>query len=336
MISSQNKVFDFIKEKDNTRLLDLPKDDLQLFLILIDDYKLSLRKKLGIEEKVTFGMEIEIDNVNIDKILELYDNLPNEDWKIEEDDSVPNGKEIKTPPLKDKEETWIDLNNVCKRVSELGEITNRCGGHIHIGTHILDDNIEAWKNLLLLWSAYENIIFRFGYGEYLSARLNIDANACPVAKKLERQYYEILEYNFDIPTELMILKFERTVALNFMNVAYKDYSKYEKENTIEIRNSNATDKAVIWQNYTNFYVKLFQYCNRKDFDFETVYKRLKKNKELDINFDFYKYIYLEQAFELADLIFDNNLDKVYFLRQYLKSLEISNSYKQEKAKVFIK
>ena len=31
--------------------------------------------------------------------------------------------------------------------------------------------------------------------------------------------------------------------------------------------------------------------------------------------------YLEQAVELADLIFDNNLDKVYFLRQYIKSFE---------------
>ena len=33
-------------------------------------------------------------------------------------------------------------------------------------------------------------------------------------------------------------------------------------------------------------------------------------------------IYLEQALELCDMIFTNNFDKVYFLRQYLKSFEV--------------
>ena len=36
-----------------------------------------------------------------------------------------------------------------------------------------------------------------------------------------------------------------------------------------------------------------------------------------------------------DLAFDNNLDKIYFLRQYLKSFEIGNK-KFEKAKTFVK
>ena len=43
-------------------------------------------------------------------------------------------------------------------------------------------------------------------------------------------------------------------------------------------------------------------------------------------------IYLNDALEFADLIFDNNLDKVYFLRQYLKSFEVSKEY--EMAKTF--
>ena len=41
--------------------------------------------------------------------------------------------------------------------------------------------------------------------------------------------------------------------------------------------------------------------------------------------------------ELADMIFYNNLDKIYFLRQYLKSFEINNNeINLEKAKLFIK
>ena len=41
------------------------------------------------------------------------------------------------------------------------------------------------------------------------------------------------------------------------------------------------------------------------------------------------------AFELADLIFTSDTDKLYFLRQYLKSFEISDDNKvYKKAKPF--
>ena len=36
----------------------------------------------------------------------------------------------------------------------------------------------------------------------------------------------------------------------------------------------------------------------------------------------YDEIYLEQALELCDMLFTNNLDKVYFLKQYLKSFQV--------------
>lgn len=49
----------------------------------------------------------------------------------------------------------------------------------------------------------------------------------------------------------------------------------------------------------------------------------------------YNKIYLEQALEFADLIFNNNIDKIYFLRQYLKSFE-SSEIPLKKAKKFIK
>lgn len=37
-------------------------------------------------------------------------------------------------------------------------------------------------------------------------------------------------------------------------------------------------------------------------------------------------IYLYEALELSDLIFNNNFDKIYFLRQYLKSFETNRKY----------
>ena len=34
----------------------------------------------------------------------------------------------------------------------------------------------------------------------------------------------------------------------------------------------------------------------------------------------YSFLYLEQAIEFVDMIFDNNLDKIYFLKQYIKDI----------------
>ena len=52
---------------------------------------------------------------------------------------------------------------------------------------------------------------------------------------------------------------------------------------------------------------------------------------------------MDQALELCDMIFTNNLDKVYFLRQYLKSFQVCREkdiYAQEpiytKARKFTK
>ena len=46
---------------------------------------------------------------------------------------------------------------------------------------------------------------------------------------------------------------------------------------------------------------------------------------------------LQNVLEFVDLVFDNNLDKIYFLRQYLKDFQ--NGYKINsavKAKSFVK
>ena len=58
-----------------------------------------------------------------------------------------------------------------------------------------------------------------------------------------------------------------------------------------------------------------------DFDDDILDRRKIEVASIFSSIDAYSDIYLEQAVELADLIFDNNLDKVYFLRQYIKSFE---------------
>ena len=59
------------------------------------------------------------------------------------------------------------LKNICQIIKKMGSIDSNCGGHIHVGAHILNNNASSLLNFVKLWSAYENIFYRFLYGEYL-------------------------------------------------------------------------------------------------------------------------------------------------------------------------
>ena len=47
----------------------------------------------------------------------------------------------------------------------------------------------------------------------------------------------------------------------------------------------------------------------------------------------YNKLYIDEALELVDLVFDNNLDKINFLKQYLKLYDLF-SYDEACQKVF--
>ncbi len=49
--------------------------------------------------------------------------------------------------------------------------------------------------------------------------------------------------------------------------------------------------------------------------------KLENNRISATELNMYNRINLPLALELVDMIFDNNLDKVYFLRQYLKNYQ---------------
>ena len=100
--------------------------------------------------------------------------------------------------------------------------------------------------------------------------------------------------------------------------------------TLEFRCPNASFNPIIWQNNVNLFFKMLRYASSSKFNGDFINEKINK---LDSGV-IYDEINVNDALELCDLIFDNNLDKVYFLRQYLKSFDLSQEYK--KAKTFCK
>lgn len=355
-VEINDDILKFLTPQDNVMLSEFSNSDRNYMMYLLRQYYLGLRNTIGVSKDITFGLELEFDEVKDTDIIdcELYNDSTLKDWCMVPDGSLPNGAEINSPVLRDSEDTWIDLSRVCDLIDEYAYISDNVGGHIHIGTQILGNNPKYWANFIKLWVTYENIIFRFLYGEFASPRSIMANQAKPIlldfikriedidkkAKNVNASHlFRLLDYGDEN------IKVRRKKSVNFTNVSRLQPYEYNMEknmNTIEFRSPNGTFDPVIWQNNVSFLVKLMLYCKSDRFNLDIVERRRKEiengivspvlnsclsydvernNKKL---VDMYSRVYVEQAIELADMIFDNNLDKIYFLRQYIKQYEVTS------------
>ena len=356
MIHDNDKIiFEYLKPIDNEVLSKFNSSDLKEILMYLDRYYLEYRKNIGIDSNITFGIEIEMEHFKC-KLEEFYNFqllinsvVGNDKWDSKNDISLYNyfadgkidfGREITSSVLTDTGGTWIDIKNVCDIASLYGRIGDKCGSHIHIGAHILGDNTLYWYRFLRLCSIYENIIYRFLYGEYLTHRpmmmektkpgaLFYDSKLPMIYKCLDDGLLQILKVlnsgNNLFSKELKYygISFWHMLCDNNYNL-YDDYNVCTKHCTVECRAGNGTINPIIWQNNINFFTKLMLYCKSDKFDDDILNRRRIEVCGIFSNIWEYSKIYLEQALELCDMIFDNNLDKIYFLRQYLKSFEVSD------------
>lgn len=287
--------------------------------------KTPYRKRLGFEKGLKFGTEIEVTNI----LLKDLRNLISEEiqkknlsfhYDVQKENTVCNlfGKEIKkyrggeivTPILYDQEKTWKDLEKLFSilRSNDL-KITEKCGMHIHIGSRAVDYSENKVKELIKFFILYEHVLFRFFLGDYFKVR-NL-----AFARPLREDWLEKFEWIENSSIKQIKEEFGRNASLNILNF---DSIKCYQKNTIEIRMPNSTLNAWIAQNNIATALHLIKSIKEND-DINLYLKdKLKKEKKKDI---YYTDIALEDAFEFCDIVFQNTIDKIYFLKQYLNQLK---------------
>lgn len=311
----------------NDTFTQIPGLELQEIIFYLNRSFLELRNTLKISNNLTFGLELEFEEAKIERIERAKNqNISLESWHIKSDASLTNGAEITSPILYNTKENWKQLKSICNIVKKNALIGKNSGGHIHIGTDTLGVKKESWMNLLKIWSVYENIFYRFLYGEYLNGRPNILRYATPISQKFWECYLS-LENNdkSQITDALEILKQSRYQAINFRNVNLD--LKEKENNTIEFRAPNGTLEASIWQNNVNTLIHLLLIAKHNKLDEEQLEKRKMLASKYN-TLEWYNEIYLQQALELCDILFQNNLDKLYFLKQYFKTFEVDSNWKK--------
>lgn len=320
----------FIDDEKNDSFSSLRGIDLQELLLQVESFLLEYRNGLNLPNDLTFGIEIEyegLSRIKTDKFVKKNFS----DWASDTDGTLMSGGEIISPIMTDNFKYWQELQKICKYLSRKGaDTTHRAGGHIHIGTCGLGSGIDAWRQFLKLYMLYESVIFRFVNGDKINGRKEQTRFASPIADYLHCRLGNINSATSlqDIRNTLMSMHFKeihhltRYTAINFTNVDFKnpDYN-YEK-NTIEFRSPNATTNAIIWQNNINAFAKilLVSKSGKLDEDFLD-YKLENEFVPYTGNEYLYDIVNLKEVLEFVDLVFDNNIDKVYFLRQYLKNFQ---------------
>lgn len=316
--------YDFIDSTKNDILSDLRGIDLQNLLLQTEKYLLMYRIDLGLPSDVTFGCEIEYEGISksiTDKYIDKYLS----DWASDIDISLKTGGEIKSPIMTDDIKCWQELQKICKYLSRKNTDTvHNAGGHIHISANALGEDIESWRQFIKLYILYESVIFRFIYGDKVNWRKRQMRFAMPMAEYLYNSLTTIDKINdlTKLRSLLIPSMLDRCHAMNFANVIFDNPNKATWKNTIEFRSPRATTNAIIWQNNINLFVKMLLVAKDKKLDEELLNYKLKAEY---VPFTNNKYMYniinLKMALEFVDIIFDNNLDKIYFLRQYLKDYQ---------------
>lgn len=322
-------IFKILNPNENILFSKLSSSEIDNMITNLYKYYLELRKSIGNYPNDTAGFEFEFEDYNETLIRREMSNKGyfKDDYKLYKDgeDSLVSDfltiGEICTPILNISNINWDRIKELCYIIKKNGYIGNNSGAHIHIGAQILNNIYNSLINLVSMIIAYENVIARFLYGNFINERLSMHTYATPVASEWYDTYQHFNKKHFkniSINNTISILSmyYSKNKFINLSNI-YKLGEEYVN-NTIEFRGANGTLDPIIWQNNLNLIVKLMKYCNSDKFNLEIVENRIKKNI---MNFNDYKYyrsINIDDALELCDLIFDNNLDKVYFLRQYLK------------------
>ena len=287
---------------------------------------IKLPRKLNIPSDFTFGVEIEFEKAKLKEISSdvkksKINGVLSKGWKLKQDNSLTMykntigiGGELISPVLNNSMENYKELRNACHVIERCGgEATRNCGGHIHIGSKVLEDNLKYYIRLMKLWVIYEDEIVRFGLGESDKKRPLLDYYAKPSFN----MFANAIDFNDSLFQEIV----EHTSKEKYMAISFYNLKPCSDIHTIEIRCPNGTINPIIWKNNINFFAHLLLVCKDETRDWELIdrlYKKLTRKAKYYhvIGYD------IKKAIELSNFVFNDELSKDNFLIQYEKDSKI--------------
>ena len=239
-------------------------------------------------DKMTIGVEIESEGLaSREEIAGIIGNLS---WKLKPDDTLDDG--IEAVPLSGLTPSTAgdEIYGACKALCLSGQtISERCGGHIHIGADYLTD-LQDWKNLRTIWNNTEKILYIISNRKGEIPRKGVLVYARPISGNDESKQEIInLENESDLEkfiVETKIIQGTRYSGINYCNVGRKE------KNTIEFRLPNGTLDPTTWIENINLFGGLVRVSHElSEIMLKSAEQRKEEEKKMLYN---YKVIQTEQ------------------------------------------
>ena len=292
----------------------------------LSEMSFDYRETLNIPESMNFGAEIEFmvpqrnDIERVFRRVMLSQDKNKKYYKLTADRRVVKYNtgmktlELKTPILNNKKEDFDSLKNMMTGIYNDGILpSNQKGIHVHADMSLLENNPEYLETLLKIFCIYEHIIFRFSFGEEDRSNINIASYSREISNRLYNYLRKTGKINnfYKCLSELRELFNCKSYAINFHQ---KDLNC--KSDTIEIRPFNSSFNPIIIQNDINFVLSMINNIISNNVDLELLDYRFSEHDNGFYVKESYSNLHLSDAIEFSDLIFNEEIDKDYFLRQY--------------------
>ena len=290
---SPRVIGDIIKSNDNPKLENV-----------LMDY--------DVDTRITFGLELECLTENYKEVLNCENILKN--WKITQDASVKKGVEIISPVLSYDQESIKELKYVCEMLARNNfSVDSTCGGHVHLGFDYFED-INEYAIFLTLYSRIENLLYiignrsgtttRDGFSEFATF-LNDDT--LNIVNNINYAKFNSMDSYVHLIKDTQYNKY---FGLNLTNIGNKE------KNTIEFRFPNGElDFNEIIHN-VKLFAKLFEVSKEitytRDKKLLSLYRDIISSYDMDMQIE-----------NLLDLLFDNDLDKEFYMDRYEQNVELN-------------
>lgn len=263
---------------------------------------MEFRSKLTLPHKANFGLELELDKVDLLEVRELVGRNIGGDFSVKNDKSLTTGMnaEINTPVLRNSKATWELLKRMGELLKKINASYDRCSFQVNFDGSLLP-SVEDRVKFLKIYAMYEDIVYRFSKGEDLSYRDSLEEYASPIILTLKG----VLSINNDAVVEMF--SNQKRYGICF---------KTKDCDLIEFRTPNMTDNICLWQNYVTFFYYLLNLVHSGKINMREVDEYIGNYSRIYI-LENYEKEKEEKALQLSKKLFCNSTDRINFMHQYL-------------------
>ena len=123
---------------------------------------LEYRSILTIPKDINFGIELEMEDVDMISVYQQVRVTLGNNWNINKDDSLKplRSAEIVSPVLQNQKETWILIKKMGQLLEKLNPTYDKCSFQVNFDGSLLPKEEDRMR-FLKLYAMYEDIIYRF-------------------------------------------------------------------------------------------------------------------------------------------------------------------------------